>query len=66
MEKYITAAGELGIYPLTTYLKDAISIVGDAWGWYDSGANNIFTGKFTVPVVEENAYLFACCYYEEN
>ena len=66
MEKYITAAGDLGIYPLTSYLKDALSTIGDAWGWYASGANNIFTGKFTVSVVPGNAYLFACCYYEEN
>ena len=66
MEKYIEAAGELGIYPLTSYLKDALVTVGDAWGWYENGASNIFTGKLTTPVVAENAYLFACCYFEEN
>ncbi len=62
MEKYIDAAGELGIYPLTSYLKDALTVIGNAWGWYDGGANSIFTGKLTEPVVRENAYLFACCY----
>lgn len=67
MEKYIEAAGELGVYPLTSYLKDALTTVGNAWGWYtEGGANNIFTGKLTAPVISENAYLFACCYYEEK
>lgn len=67
MEKYIEAAGDLGVYPLTPYLKDAITTVGNAWGWYtEGGANNIFTGKLTAPVITENAYLFACCYYEEK
>lgn len=67
MQKYIDASGELGIYPLTAPLKEAITTIGDSWGWYkDGGANNIFTGKVTSPVVAENAYLFACCYYEEQ
>lgn len=67
MEKYIEAAGELGVYPLTAYLKDALTTIGNAWGWYaEGGANNIFTGKLTAPVIAEDAYLFACCYYEEK
>ena len=66
MEKYITAAGDFGVYPLTPYLKDAITTIGNAWGWYKDGANNIFTGIVMSPVVPENAYLFACCYYEED
>jgi hypothetical protein len=66
MEKYVTAAGDLGVYPLTSYLKEALTTIGNAWGWYDAGATNIFTGKLTAPVVRENAYLFACCYYDEN
>lgn len=66
MEEYIEAAGELGVYPLTAYLKDAITTIGVAWGWFDDGVNNIFTGKLTAPVIAENAYLFACCYYDEN
>ena len=64
MQKYIDASDEtLGVYPLTAPLKEALTVVGDAWGWYNrSSANNIFS-TVTGDIVEENAYLFACCYY---
>ena len=66
MQQYIDAADEtLGVYPLTEALKEAITVVGNAKGWFE-GAGSIFTGKVTEPVVSEIAYLFACCYYSEN
>ena len=64
MQKYINASDEnLGVYPLTPAIKEAIAVIGDAWGWYNGGANGIFS-TITTPVVAENAYLFACCYYD--
>ena len=66
MQKYIDASDEnLGVYPLTPALKEAFTVIGNAWGWYKGGATGIFS-MLTSPIVAENAYLFACCYYEGN
>ena len=67
MEKYIAAADEnLGVYPLTQGIKEMLTVIGEAWGWYaEGGPNNIFAIAGTLGAVKENLYLFACCYYEE-
>ena len=63
MQKYVDAADEtLGVYPLTSAIKEAFIAIGNAWGWYGSGANAILP----IDTVSENAYLFACCYYVEK
>ena len=65
MQKYIDAADEaLGVYPLTAHMKEALTVVGDAWGWYDESSYNNILSAAGGNVVAENAYLFACCYYE--
>lgn len=67
MQKYIDAADEtLGVYPLTPALKEVFVVIGNAWGWYKSGANGIFSLLAPGALVEENACLFACCYYAEQ
>ena len=67
MQKYIDAADEaLGVYPLTPALKEAFTVIGDAWGWYKGGAGSIFSILEPGTLVSENAYLFACCYYTEK
>ena len=65
MQKYIDAVDEtLGVYPLTPALKETLTVVGNAWGWYEGGENGIFFTIAPGTVVSENAYLFACCYYK--
>lgn len=63
MLKYIEKAhAELGVYPLTEGIKNALIDIGNAWGWYEEdGINNIF-GEDAPSVIAENAYLFACGY----
>ncbi len=64
MQKYIDSCDEtLGVYPLTPAIKEALTEIGNVWGWYKGGTSGIFS-TLTAPVVPENAYLFACCYYD--
>lgn len=55
---------ESGVYPLNKDLEQILLDIGGVRGWYDTdGANNIFLDDAS-RVVEKNAYLFACCYYD--
>jgi hypothetical protein len=67
MLQYIAATDDTyGVYPLTSYLKDAIFNFGEMNGWWQLGMENIFFGKDSINFVSENAWLFAACYFSDD
>ncbi len=64
--KYVDSA--TGLYPVTRELRYIIEQRGEAKGWWKLGsANYLFWDKFDqpIPVNEETAWLFNCCYIPE-
>ena len=60
---YIAAVDEsFGVYPMTQYLRDAITNYGAANDWWNKSVDNRFFGDAAMQLVMENAWLFACCY----
>ena len=61
---------EAGVYPLTEDLKYIIQQHGDYAGWYDyDGGQFLFrdgNGNPMKEIREESAWLFVCCYIENN
>lgn len=73
---YAEKCDKAGICPLTDELKYVIEKAGAYYGWF-TGENNIFstyeeapdgtvTEKPILGIVDENAWLFACCYLEKG
>ncbi|MBQ7906696.1 MAG: hypothetical protein IJ309_01835 [Clostridia bacterium] len=73
---YAEKCDKAGICPLTDELKYVIEKASAYYGWF-TGDNNIFktyeeapdgtvTEKPILGIVEENAWLFACCYIEKG
>ncbi len=62
IEAYAAACGSKGVIPLDKTIADAIKNTGDHRDWWSSFIFGDDVGR----VVDENAWLFACCYEEEN
>ncbi len=52
-----------GVCPLTDELATMMKQVGGYRGWYNEGSATYLFGNVR-GLIEENAWLFACCYYE--
>lgn len=65
IEQYAALVSSKGVLPLDEKLASAIKNTGDHKGWWGA-SSTIFTGDSAMSVVEENAWLFACCYEVED
>ena len=62
-KEYAQLCGTKGVYPLNKQLEEAIKNIGTQEGWFDlDSESNLCFKDDTSSVVEENAWLFACCY----
>ncbi len=66
-KEYAALGGTKGMYPLNKQLEEAIKNIGDQEGWFDLDSEmNMCFKDDAMNVVEENAWLFACCYEVKN
>lgn len=52
-----------GVCPLTDDLINMMQVAGGARGWYDKTNANEYLFSEVIGLVEENAWMFLCCYY---
>ena len=62
IEAYADACGSKGVIPMDKTIAEAIKNTGDHRGWWEG----FIFGDDAALVVKNNAWLFACCYEEEN
>lgn len=62
IEAYAAACGSKGVIPLDKTIADAIKKNGDHHGWW----SGIIFGEDAESVKSDLAWLFACCYEEQN
>lgn len=55
----------LGVYPLNMQLAEVMKNRGEHLGWWDSSSPNFLFEVIKASLVQENAWLFACCYVAE-
>ena len=62
IEEYAAACGSMGVVPLDKTIADAIKNTGNHRDWW----SGMIFGEGAGNISRENAWLFACCYEEED
>ena len=62
IEAYAAACGSKGVVPMDKTIADAIKNTGDHRDWW----SGMIFGDDAASVETENAWLFACCYEQQN